>query len=198
VREKGPIERAISAIGTLPGFGDKSASRLVYWLLAQGNDRLPDLISALQELASKIKVCAVCGNFSLTDPCEICSDPDRDDSVLMVVSDGKDLQAIEKTRSFKGKYYLLGGLLSPRHGIGPERLRIEPLLERLAGEQVKEVILALSSSQEGEVTAQWLASKLAQFKVKITRLARGLPVAANIEYLDAESLKLAIEGRKEF
>jgi recombination protein RecR len=198
VKEKGPIEDAIKVIASMPGFGEKSASRLVYWLLGAGKDALLPLISSLSELASKIKICAVCGNFSMSDPCEICSDAARDSSVLMVVADGKDVTAIEKTRSYKGKYFLLGGLLSPRLGIGPESLRIAELLKRLKSEPIKEVIIALSSSQEGETTSQWLVQQMAGIDVRITRLARGLPVATSIEYLDAESLKLAIEGRKEF
>ena len=198
MKGKGPIEDAVKVIASMPGFGEKSASRLVYWLLGQGKDSLLPLISSLQELASKIKICALCGNFSMSDPCEICSDPARDSSVLMVVADGKDVTSIEKTRSYKGKYFLLGGLLSPRLGIGPESLHIAEFLKRLKSELIKEVIIALSSSQEGEATSQWLVQQMAGIDVKITRLARGLPVATSIEYLDAESLKLAIEGRKEF
>jgi recombination protein RecR len=198
VREKGPIEQAVRVIAQMPGFGEKSASRLVYWLLGQGRELLPGLISSLSDLADKIKNCSLCGNYSLTDPCGICADKSREDSLLMVVEDGRDVSAVEKTRSYKGKYYLLGGLLSPRQGIGPDDLRIAGLLRRLKTEPVRELIIALSSSQEGEATSQWLVQQLAGLQVRITRLARGLPVAASIEYLDAESLKLAIEGRKEF
>ena len=198
MREKGPVERAIKVIARMPGFGEKSATRLVFWLLGQGREVLPDLIGSLQELSEKIKTCSLCGNFAVSDPCGICADPGRNASVLMAVADGKDLQAIEKTGSFRGRYFILGGLLSPRLGIGPEKLRVDGLVKRLESEPVSEIIIALSSSQEGEATAQWLCQQLSRFNKKITRLARGLPVAASIEYLDAESLKLAIEGRKEF
>jgi len=198
VREKGPIEEAVKVIAQMPGFGEKSASRLVYWLLGPGREILPGLISSLAELATKIKTCSLCGNYSLTDPCGLCADKSRDDSLLMVVADGKDVAAIEKTKTYKGEYYLLAGLLSPRLGVGPEDLRIAGLLKRLKIEPVKELIIALSSSQEGEATSQWLVQQMAGMEIKITRLARGLPVAASIEYLDAESLKLAIEGRREF
>jgi len=198
VKEKSPIEEAVKLISKMPGFGEKSASRLVYWLLGPGRKTLPELKSVLEELAAKVKACSLCGNYSLTDPCEICSDQTRDVSTLMVVADGKDVTAIEKTQSHHGRYFLLGGLLSPRLGIGPEQLRTSELLKRLASEPVKEVIIALSSSQEGETTSHWLVQQMAGIEVRITRLARGLPVATSIEYLDPESLKLAIEGRKEF
>jgi len=197
VREKGPIEKAVSAIGKLPGFGEKSAARLIYWLLGQGKENLPKLITSLQELA-QIKNCSLCGNLSVSDPCPICADQNRNQKVLMVVADAKDLQAIEKTGSYIGRYFVLGGLLSPRLGITPEQLKLSQLFTRLQKEQIEELIIALSSSQEGEATAQWLSQQLSHLKIKITRLARGLPVAASIEYLDPESLKLAIQGRKEF
>lgn len=197
MKERGPIEKAIKALARLPGMGEKSATRLVYWLLGEGREVLSELITALSELKTGIKTCSVCGDFSVSDPCALCQDPTRDLSVLMVVEDGKALKVIEKTASFKGRYHLLGGLLSPRFAIGPEKLRINELIKRIEGEQVKEVIIALSSSQEGEATSQYLIEQLKNLPVKITKLARGMPVASNIEYLDPESLKLAIEGRKE-
>jgi len=197
MKEKGPIEKAIKALSRLPGIGEKSASRMVYWLLGEGKEILPELAKVFSELKEEVKVCSVCGDFSVSDPCGICQDSSRDQSLLMVAEDGKALKVIEKTGSFKGKYHILGGLLSPRFAIGPEKLRINELIKRLESGQIKEVILALSSSQEGEATAQWLLDKLKHLPVKISRLARGMPVAANLEYLDQESLKLAIEGRKE-
>jgi recombination protein RecR len=197
VRDKGPIEKAIKALAELPGFGEKSAARMVYWLLGEGRGFLPELVKALGELKDNVKTCSQCGDFSVSDPCAICADPGREESALMVVEDGKALKVIERTKSFKGKYHILGGLLSPRFGIGPEKLRIGELLNRIEAGAVEEVILALSSSQEGEATTAFLLQKLSGLGVKITRLARGVPVAASIEYLDQESLKLAIEGRKE-
>jgi len=196
MKEKGPIEKAIKAFSRFPGIGEKSASRMVYWLLGEGRELLPELSRSLSELKENVKTCSVCGDFSVIDPCAICSDSSRDPSLLMVVEDGKVLKVVEKTASFKGRYHILGGLLSPRLAIGPEKLRINELLKRIELEQIKEVIIALSSSQEGEATSQWLIDKLKNLPVKITRLARGMPVAVNLEYLDQESLKLAIEGRK--
>ncbi len=197
MRDKGPIEKAIKALAELPGFGEKSAARLAYWLLGEGRGFLPELVKALGELKDNVKTCSQCGDFSVSDPCPICADPGREESALMVVEDGKALKVIERTKSFKGKYHTLGGLLSPRFGFGPEKLRIGELLNRIEAGPVKEVIIALSSSQEGEATTAFLLQKLSGLGVKITRLARGVPVAANLEYLDQESLKLAIEGRKE-
>lgn len=198
MKEKGPVEASIRVVSRIPGFGEKSASRLVYWLLGPGREVLPELIGSLRELSEKIKTCSLCGDFSVSETCPICQDQNRNPSALMVVADGKDLHAIEKTGGFRGRYFILGGLLTPRLGIGPEQLRVNELVRRLSSEPVSEIIIALSSGQEGEATALWLCQQLAGLNKKVTRLARGLPVAANIEYLDAESLKLAIEGRKEF
>lgn len=196
MKTKGPIERAIRALSRVPGMGEKSSARMIYWLLGEGREVLAELSRVFVELKEEVKTCSVCGDFSVADPCELCQDPSRDHQLLMVVEDGKSLKVIEKSGGFKGRYHLLGGLLSPRLGIGPEKLRVNELLKRLESEQVKEVILALSSSQEGEATTQWLLSQLKNFPVKISRLARGMPVASHLEYLDPESLKLAIEERK--
>jgi len=197
VREKDPLEKAIEVISQLPGFGEKSASRLVYWLAGEGNHLLPSLVSALTSLKDQLKTCSVCGDFSFSDPCEICQDPNRDAKTIMVVEDGKARRIIEKTGIYQGRYHILGGLLSPRLGIGPEKLRIKQLMARIEREKIKEVVIALSSSQEGEATAQWLIQKLSSFPVRLTRLARGMPLATMLEYLDPESLKLAIKERKE-
>jgi len=196
MKEKDPIENAIWIMSRLPGFGEKSAGRLVYWLLKDGKKILPELGKVLKELSEKVQICSSCGDFSVSDPCPICSDPNRDKALLMVVEDGKAIKAIEKTRAYQGLYHILGGLLSPRLGLGPERLRVKQLLERIKKSAPKEVIIGLSSSQEGEATTQWLIQNLEGLGVSITRLARGLPVATSLEYLDLESLSLAIKDRK--
>jgi len=196
MKGKDPIENAIRIISRMPGFGEKSASRLVYWLLKDGKEILPELSKVLKELSEQVKICSSCGDFSVSDPCPICSDPNRDKALLMVVEDGKAIKAIEKTRVYKGLYHILGGLLSPRLGIGPEALSIRQLLERIKKGAIKEVIIGLSSSQEGEATTQWLIQSLEGLGVLISRLARGMPVATSLEYLDVESLSLSIKDRK--
>jgi len=196
VKEKNPIERAVEIISQLPGFGEKSATRLVYWLAGEGRAILKELVSRLDQLDKTIKTCSVCGDISFSDPCPLCSNPSRDSSVIMVVEDGKSKRVIEKTGIFKGRYHILGGLVSPKLGITPDKLRINELIERIKSEGTKEIIIGLSSSQEGQATEAVLIDKLSAYPVKITRLARGMPVASAVEYLDQESLRLAIEERK--
>ncbi len=190
------IQKLIAEFDKLPGIGPKTASRLVFDLLHRKEDiRL--LSTALNEANSKIQICQQC--FNLADDqglCRICSNPQRDKQTVCVVAHNQDLEAVEKTGEFSGTYHLLNGLLSPLEGITPDKLKIRELEQRINKEQVKEIILALDQSMEGEATAIYLAKLLMQYPVSITQLARGIPMGANIEYTDEITLTSALKNRK--
>lgn len=190
-----PVADLISEFEKLPGIGPKSAQRLVYFLLHAPSDHSTRLAKAVTELKVKTKLCSQCGNIGEVDPCGICADTTRNKSVIMVVEEPLDILAIEKTRVFNGVYQVLHGAISPLQNIGPDDLKIAELLPRLRGGSVKEVILATNPNMEGEATAMYLQKLISPLGVKVTRLARGLPVGGDLEYADEITLTRALEGR---
>jgi recombination protein RecR len=193
-----PIQALINAFERLPGIGPKSASRLAFYLLRASEDTAQDLAEALTGLNDKIGYCQECFNFTEAgrERCEVCESPQRDASLVCVVEEALDVVALERTGGFFGKYHVLHGVLSPIEGIGPDDLKIKPLLERIAAGDVKEVILATNPSMEGDATALYLRQQLEPFGVQITRLARGLPVGGDLEYADQNTLLRALAGRQ--
>jgi recombination protein RecR len=192
-----PVARLIEALQKLPGVGPKSAQRMTFFLLKRPADEVGELSAALTALKTRIVHCSRCFNVSEEDPCRICSDPARDARSLCVVEEPNDLLAVERTGEFKGRYHVLMGALSPLDGIGPEDIRVRELLHRLDGEGLDEVILATNPSVEGEATAIYLAKLLKPLGLRVTRIARGLPVGGDLEYADEVTLSKALEGRKE-
>ena len=192
-----PVLRLIEAFSRLPGIGPKSASRLTYYLIRSQSDEATELAEALKELRERTQFCAVCFNITEASPCPICRSEERDRSVICVVEEPLDVMAIERTREYQGLYHVLHGVISPMDGVGPEDLRIRELSDRVAIGRVKEIILATNHSLEGENTAMYLQRKIAMPGVKITRLARGLPMGGDLEYADEVTLARALEGRRE-
>jgi recombination protein RecR len=192
-----PIQRLIEAFERLPGIGPKSASRLAFYMLRAPDDQVQDLAEAIATLKENIVYCSRCQNLSQTDPCAICSDPGRDQHLVCVVEDPLDVVAIERTGVYKGLYHVLHGVINPVEGIGPEDLRVGSLLERLEQESIQEVLIATNPNMEGEATAMYLARLLHPKGVRITRLARGLPVGGDLEYADEVTLSRALEGRRD-
>lgn len=194
-----PIQDLISAFSRLPGIGPKTASRLVFFLLHSPEDLAHDLAKALMVLKSSIVYCPKC--FNITDAgrefCEICTNPDRQEGIVCVVEEPLDVVALERTGAFQGRYHVLHGVLSPIEGIGPENLKIRELVDRVQMGKVKEVILATNPSLEGDATAMYLQGQLSKLGVRITRLARGLPVGGDLEYADPNTLLRALAGRQE-
>lgn len=191
-----PIQRLISELSKLPGIGRKSAQRLAYYLISRDNDDALKLAEAISDAVEHVVYCSQCFNISDSDPCKFCSDAARDRSVICVVSDSRDVLAIERTKEYKGLYHVLGGALSPMDGIGPEELTISRLMSRLTPD-VKEVILATNLNVEGETTAMYIAKLIKTLDIKTTRIARGIPTGADLEYADESTLANAIEGRRE-
>lgn len=192
-----PIQRLIEAFERLPGIGPKSASRLAFYMLRAPDEQVQDLADAIASLKENIVYCSRCQNLSETDPCAICSDPGRDQHLVCVVEDPLDVVAIERTGVYKGLYHVLHGVINPVEGIGPEDLRVQSLLERLEREPIEEVLIATNPNMEGEATAMYLARLLHPRGVRITRLARGLPVGGDLEYADEVTLSRALEGRRD-
>jgi recombination protein RecR len=190
------LERIIESLSRLPGLGRKSASRLAYYLLRADGAFVQTLARDLRELKEKIRNCPVCGNYTEEIPCRICSDPQRDRSTLCVVEEPKDLLSVESTHQYHGLYHVLMGVISPIDGIGPESLRVDSLLARVAKEGIREVIIATNPTVEGDTTAVYLASRLKELPVTATRLALGLPVGGDLEYADRLTLARALEGRR--
>ncbi|MEE9208042.1 MAG: recombination mediator RecR [Gemmatimonadota bacterium] len=191
------IEGLIRELGRLPGIGRKTAQRLTYHLLKAPSDDARRLAQAIQRVVDEVEPCQVCGNLSSSNPCDLCENPNRDPSEVCVVEEASDIPAIEQSGQYRGKYHVLGGRLSPLDGIGPEDLNVESLLRRLPV-GVSEVILATNPSVEGEATATYLhklASKIDG--IRITRLARGLPVGGDLEYADGVTIAEAFSGRRE-
>lgn len=194
-----PIQNLITAFERLPGIGPKSASRLVFFLLRAPEELSEKLADALTALKAETVMCPICFNITSAgrEMCEICSDPQRDPASLCVVEEPLDVLALERTGGFNGRYHVLHGVLSPIEGIGPEDLKIRPLVERAALGEVKEVILATNPSMEGDVTALYLQQQLTPLGVRITRLARGLPMGSDLEYADQNTILRALAGRQE-
>ncbi len=191
-----PLAQLIEFFQKFPGIGPKSAQRMAFHLLKMPLSEVEKFSKVLVEAKENIHYCSICFNMSASNPCEICSDDRRDKSVICVVAETKDLIAIEKTREYKGLYHVLQGTLSPLDGIGVEDIRIKELLTRSADENVKEVILALSPSVEGEATSMYITKLLKPFNIKISRIAFGLPIGSDLEYADEITLAKAIEGRR--
>lgn len=189
------MTRLIAALSRLPGIGKRSAERMVFYLLKTDKKEAQQLGELVQQLREQVTFCSVCHNFSDHKICHICSDPGRDQGLVCVVEDPKDVAAIEKTGSHPGVYHVLLGALSPLDGVGPDQICIQDLLERVKQKKIREVILATNPNTEGDTTALYLAKVLAPLKVKVTRLARGIPVGSHIEYTDQATLSRALSGR---
>lgn len=188
------LQQLVEEFSGLPGIGRKTALRLALYILKQPREDVVKMARALVNVKDKITYCSVCSNITESDPCAICSSPKRDPQVICVVEEPSDVLALEKTNDFKGLYHVLGGALSPLDGIGPEELKIGELLKRLPGE-VAEVILALNPNVEGEATTMYLTRLLKPLGIRVSRLARGLPVGGNLEFTDEATLSRALEGR---
>ncbi len=193
-----PVYNLINALERLPGIGPKTASRLTFHLLRAPDDLSQQLASALQQLKSATSLCKECFNITLAgqEVCEVCSDTRRDESSICVVEEPLDVLVLEQTGGFQGKYHVLHGVLSPIEGIGPENLKIKPLIERVKSGKVREVIVATNPSMEGDATALYLRQQLASTGARVTRLARGLPVGGDLEYADQNTLLRALAGRQ--
>jgi recombination protein RecR len=193
------INQAIEELSRLPGIGPKSAARIVFYLLSKPDSDVRALGKSIEALKEKLKTCSICFNWAEDDPCEICESSDRDQTVLCVVEESLDVVALERA-GFQGVYHVLGGVISPINGIGPDDLRIAELIERIRKNsgKIKEVILATNPSLEGEATAVYISERIKSPKIKITRLARGLPVGGDLEYADELTLSRSLEGRREY
>lgn len=193
----GAIQRLIDAFSRLPGIGPKGAQRIAFHLLSAPESEAQELADAVMEVKSKVRFCEICGNVCETSPCPVCVDPRRDRGVICVVEEPKDVMSIERTREFRGLYHVLGGAINPMANVGPEDLSIAGLLERLKGDEVKEVILALNPNIEGEATTTYLSRLLSPLGIRVTRLASGLPVGSDLEYADEITLGRALAGRRD-
>lgn len=191
------IEKLIESFEKLPSIGHKTAVRLAFHMLDLNEERTNEFISSIINAKKNLKFCSVCFNISDTDPCPICSSPKRDNSVICVVEDVRDILAMERTNEFKGVYHVLHGSLSPMNGIGPEDIKIKELLLRLENNNVKEIILATNPRVEGEATAIYLSKLINPLGIKCTRIAHGIPVGGDLEYTDEITLSKALEGRRE-
>jgi recombination protein RecR len=195
LRLKG-LDRLVSEFQRLPGIGAKSASRLAYYLLRSPREEAERIASAITESRAAVRRCSVCNTLTEDDPCEICSDPQRDASLLCVVEEPGNVAAIEKTREFRGRYHVLWGALSPLRGIGPDEIDIGGLVARVTPE-IREVVLATNPNVEGETTALYIAKRLKTSGVRVTRIAFGLPVGGDIEYADEVTMARSLENRRE-
>ena len=191
------IARLIDALNKLPGIGQRSAERIVFYLLKTDPIEVEKLSRVIMEIKTKIKACSNCNNITESNPCNICSNPKRTSDEICVVEQPNDIISIEKTNEFHGRYHVLLGAVSPLDGISPQDLKVKHLLERIEKEKVKEIIIATNPNSEGEATAIYLSKVLKPFNVKITRLAQGLPMGANLEYIDDITMSKALEGRRE-
>ncbi len=193
---EGVIQQLIDELGRLPGVGPKSAQRIAFHLIESESDVAQKLSEILLEAKAKVRFCATCGNVSESESCSICADPKRDQGLICVVEESKDVQAIERTREYRGKYRVLGGAISPIAGVGPDQLRIKSLMQRLADPAIREVILATNPNLEGEATATYLTRLLGSMEISVSKLASGLPVGGDLEYADDLTLGRAFEGRR--
>ncbi|MFZ5973891.1 MAG: recombination mediator RecR [Bacillota bacterium] len=192
-----PISTLINQLSRLPGVGTRTAQRLAYHIINMGEQQVRELAEAIFYAKKKIRFCAVCGNISVSDLCSICNDKARSDEVICVVKDARDVLAMERTREFSGKYHVLGGTISPMEGIGPDEIRIKELLSRIQAGGIKEIILATNPDVEGEATAVYISRLIKPLGVRVTRIAHGVPVGADLEYTDEVTLSKAMEGRRD-
>lgn len=192
-----PIETLCSQLARLPGIGSKSALRLAYHILDMPKSSAKELAAAISNACDKVHHCSICGNYTDVDPCCVCTDKTRSDDTICVVEDAKDVLAMEKMREFRGKYHVLGGVISPMDGIGPDDIRIKELIARVRHGGVKEIIIATNPNIEGEATSSYIARLLKPLGVRVTRIAHGIPIGGNIEYADEMTILKAMEGRRE-
>lgn len=191
------VTRLIEELSRLPGIGPKTASRLTYFLLRSPAEQAVSLAEAIRQVKERTVRCGTCFNIAETDPCPICSDLARDSTLICVVEEPLDVLALERTRQYHGLYHVLQGAISPVDGIGPEELRIRELLGRVRNGNVREVLLATNPNLEGEATAMYIAQQIVPLGIRVTRLARGLPIGGDLEYADEVTLAQALEGRRE-
>lgn len=192
------VEKLIDEFSKLPGIGKKTAQRMAFYVLKSKKEVAEALAQALLDVKERVRYCSVCFNITEEYPCSICKDEKRERSIICVVEEANDVVAVEKTNQYKGLFHVLGGVLSPLDGIGPDDLKIKELLLRLKGKEVREVILATNPNTEGEATAIYIAKLIKPLGIKVTRIARGLPAGGDLEYADQVTLANAIEGRIEF
>ena len=197
MRTSPPIERLVAALKRLPGIGEKSATRLAFFLLGAPDALVQELASAVARLKQEIVLCEECFDLTDSSPCAICRDPKRDASMICVVEDPADLAAIDRSGRFHGRYHVLGGALSPIDGVGPGELRITELEERVRGGGIEEVILATNPNAEGDATAHFISEQLRPLGVKLTRIAYGMPLGGDLEYADHVTVGICIENRRE-
>lgn len=189
--------RLVGELAKFPGIGQKTATRLAFFLLRQPVAEADALAAAIRDLKEKIRFCSTCHNITENDPCSLCTDPSRDLRLLCVVEEPQDLISIERSRSFRGRYHVLHGALSPLDGVGPEQLRIDGLIERIQASGVEEVLVATNFSVEGEATALYLARLIRPLGPRVTRLAYGIPMGSDLEYVDEATVHRAVEGRRD-
>lgn len=192
-----PISKLIDSFMKLPGIGPKTAARLAFFVLSMKEDTVTDFAKALIDAKRNLSYCSVCGHITDVDPCAICQDTSRNQTMICVVQDTKDVIAMEKMRDYQGLYHVLHGAISPMEGIGPEDINIPPLLKRLQNEEVQELILATNPTIEGEATAMYISRLVKPSGIRTTRIAHGLPVGGDLEYADEVTLSKALEGRRE-
>ncbi|MBM7708202.1 recombination mediator RecR [Enterococcus lemanii] len=192
-----PIARLIASYMNLPGIGQKTATRLAFYTIEMKDEVVSEFAKSLLSAKRDLRYCHICGNLTEEDPCEICQDPTRDKSTILVVEESKDVMSLEKVREYRGLYHVLHGVLSPMEGTGPEDINLGSLISRLHNEEVKEVIIATNATTEGEATAMYLSRLIKPAGIKVTRLAHGLSVGSDIEYADEVTLLKAVEGRRE-
>ena len=191
------IEKLIESFEKLPSIGNKTAARLAFYIVNASKEETDEFIKSIQDAKNNLKYCSKCYNISDSDPCQICGDKSRDQSIICVVEDVKDVVAMEKTHEFKGLYHVLHGSISPMNGIGPDDIKIKELLTRLSTGDIKEVILATNPRVEGEATAMYISKLIKPLGIKATRIAHGIPVGGDLEYTDEVTLTRALEGRVE-
>ncbi|GAA4663353.1 recombination mediator RecR [Bartonella pachyuromydis] len=189
------IERLIQLLARLPGLGPRSARRAALHLIKKKETLLEPLGAAIQTTVDKVCICSVCGNVDTIDPCSICTDPRRDDTTIIVVEDIADLWALERAKTLAARYHVLGGHLSPLDGVGPDELNITPLIQRVVQNPIMEIILAVNATVEGQTTAHYITDQLSNFSVKVTKLAHGVPVGGELDYLDDGTLAAALQAR---
>ncbi len=191
-----PIDKLVHELSKLPGIGERTATRLAFFILRQPPEYAVSLSSALIDVKERVRLCSICMNITEADPCHTCDDRMRDENVICVVEDPSDMLAVERTHAFKGKYHILHGALSPIDGIGPDDIKIAELIRRLEDCDVTEVILATNPNVEGEATALYLSKLIKPTGIKLTRLASGIPVGGDLEYIDTSTLSRAFEERR--
>ncbi len=193
-----PIERLVKALRRLPGVGEKTATRLAFFLLAAPENYTGELAQAIGRLRSDIRLCEECFNLTAQSPCEICRDATRTSEVVCVVEEPADLASIESAGSFRGRYHVLGGTIAPLDGVGPDALRVEALAARVERGGIKELILATNPNPEGEATALYVAERVARYGVPVTRIGYGMPIGGDLEYVDPVTLRKSLENRRTF